>query len=167
MLDFIRDGHTAQTGRVRHHLGNAVVTTMNPATAEVRAYLVQTRNTGESIKMISTWVYTFGLRRPAVGGGSCAASLVPGLAAHRHGAAMRDQSQLAAAERAPWLADEVGSRAGRAGSSAYARGATAHSRWYSPPCPRPIRPAAGPPPPAGRSPSGPPWDRRRSEPCWT
>lgn len=50
VLDFIRDGYTAQTGRVRHHLGNAVVTTTtDTATAEVRAYLVQT-NTGESIQ---------------------------------------------------------------------------------------------------------------------
>lgn len=63
VLDFIRDGHTARTGRVRHHLGNVVVTTTDAATAEVRAYLVQTRNTGESIQMISTGVYTFGLRR--------------------------------------------------------------------------------------------------------
>ncbi|MER7819745.1 nuclear transport factor 2 family protein [Streptomyces sp. NPDC096153] len=63
VLDFIRDGHTAQTGRVRHHLGNVVVTTTDAATAEVRAYLLQTRNTGESIQMISTGVYTFGLRR--------------------------------------------------------------------------------------------------------
>ncbi|WP_261994771.1 nuclear transport factor 2 family protein [Streptomyces sp. ME109] len=29
----------------------------------MRAYLVQTRNTGESIQTISTGVYTFGLRR--------------------------------------------------------------------------------------------------------
>lgn len=63
VLDFIRDGYTAQTGRVRHHLGNVVVTTTDAATAEVRAYLVQTRNTGESIQMISTGVYTFGLCR--------------------------------------------------------------------------------------------------------
>ncbi|MFI9600056.1 nuclear transport factor 2 family protein [Streptomyces sp. NPDC052043] len=63
VLDFIRDGHTAQTGRVRHHLGNVVVTTTDAATAEVRAYLLQTRNTGESIQMISTGVYTFSLRR--------------------------------------------------------------------------------------------------------
>ncbi|MEU7061890.1 nuclear transport factor 2 family protein [Streptomyces sp. NPDC046197] len=63
VLDFIRDGHTAQTGRVRHHPGNAVVTTTDAATAEVPAYLLQTRNTGESIQMISTGVYTFSLRR--------------------------------------------------------------------------------------------------------
>ncbi|MGW3124421.1 nuclear transport factor 2 family protein [Streptomyces sp. NPDC001107] len=63
VLDFIRDGHTVQTGRVRHHLGNVVVTTTDAATAEVRAYLLQTRNTGESIQMISTGVYTFSLRR--------------------------------------------------------------------------------------------------------
>ncbi|MEU1734220.1 nuclear transport factor 2 family protein [Streptosporangium sp. NPDC020145] len=63
VLDFIRDGHTAQTGRVRHHLGNVVVTTTDATTAEVRAYLLQTRNTGESVQMISTGVYTFGLRR--------------------------------------------------------------------------------------------------------
>lgn len=30
VLDFIRDGYTAQTGRVRHHLGNVVVTTTPP-----------------------------------------------------------------------------------------------------------------------------------------
>ncbi|WP_069758288.1 nuclear transport factor 2 family protein [Streptomyces sp. LUP47B] len=63
VLDFIREGHTAQTGKVWHHLGNVVVTTTDAATAEVRACLVQTRNTGESIQMISTGVYTFGLRR--------------------------------------------------------------------------------------------------------
>ncbi|MFG2828135.1 nuclear transport factor 2 family protein [Streptomyces sp. NPDC048434] len=63
VLDFIRDGHPARTGRVLHHLGNVVVTTTDAATAEVRAYLVQTRNTGESIQMISTGIYTFGLRR--------------------------------------------------------------------------------------------------------
>lgn len=63
VLDFIRDGHTAQTGRVRHHLSNVVVATTDAATAEVRAYLLQTRNTGESIQMISTGVYTFSLRR--------------------------------------------------------------------------------------------------------
>lgn len=63
VLDFIRDGHTAQTGRVRHHLGNVVVTTTDAATAEARAYLLQTRNTGESIQIVSTGVYTFGLRR--------------------------------------------------------------------------------------------------------
>ncbi|MEU6010134.1 nuclear transport factor 2 family protein [Streptomyces sp. NPDC047453] len=63
VLDFIRDGHTAQTGRVRHHLSNVVVTTADAATAEMRAYLLQTRNTGESIQMISTGVYTFSLRR--------------------------------------------------------------------------------------------------------
>ncbi|MEV2256918.1 nuclear transport factor 2 family protein [Streptomyces sp. NPDC050147] len=63
VLDFIRDGHTAQTGRVRHYLANVVITTTDATTAEVRAYLVQTRNTGESIQMISTGVYTFGLRR--------------------------------------------------------------------------------------------------------
>lgn len=56
-------GYTAQTGRVRHHLGNVVVTTTDAATAEVRAYLVQTGHTGESIQMISTGVYTFGLCR--------------------------------------------------------------------------------------------------------
>ena len=63
VLDFVRDGHRVQTGRVRHHLANVVVTTTDATTAEVRAYLVQTRNTGESIQMISTGVYTFGLRR--------------------------------------------------------------------------------------------------------
>lgn len=63
VLEFIRDGHTVQTGKVRHHLGNIVVTaTTDAATAEVRAYLLQTRNTGESIQMISTGVYTFSLR---------------------------------------------------------------------------------------------------------
>ncbi|CCK24661.1 hypothetical protein BN159_0282 [Streptomyces davaonensis JCM 4913] len=63
VLEFIRDGHTAQAGRVRHHLGNVVVTATDAATAEVRAYLLQTRNTGESIQTISTGVYTFSLRR--------------------------------------------------------------------------------------------------------
>lgn len=48
---------------MRHHLANVVVTTTDATIAEVRAYLVQTRNTGESIQMISTGVYTFGLRR--------------------------------------------------------------------------------------------------------
>ncbi|MEU6228522.1 nuclear transport factor 2 family protein [Streptomyces sp. NPDC047042] len=67
VLDFVRDGHKVQTGRVRHHLGNVVIITAGAATAEVRAYLVQTRNTGQSIQMISTGVYTFGLRRS--GGG--------------------------------------------------------------------------------------------------
>lgn len=67
VFDFIRDGHTAQTGKVRHHLGNVVVTTAD-ATAEVRAYLVQTRNTGESVQVISTGIYTFGLRRSDGGG---------------------------------------------------------------------------------------------------
>ncbi|GAB1333310.1 hypothetical protein ACE1SV_76490 [Streptomyces sennicomposti] len=37
VLEFICDGHTAQTGRVRHHLGNVVVTTTDAATAEDRA----------------------------------------------------------------------------------------------------------------------------------
>ena len=63
VLDFVRDGHTVQTGRVQHHLAEGVVTTTDATTADVRAYLVQTRNTGESIQMISTGVYTFGLRR--------------------------------------------------------------------------------------------------------
>lgn len=67
VLDFIRDGHTAQTGRVRHHLSNVVVTTTDAATAEIRAYLLQTRNTGESIEMISTGIYTFSLRRSDYG----------------------------------------------------------------------------------------------------
>ncbi|WP_328793552.1 nuclear transport factor 2 family protein [Streptomyces sp. NBC_00273] len=43
VLDLICDGHTAQTGRVRHHLGDVVVTTMDAATAEVRAHLVWVR----------------------------------------------------------------------------------------------------------------------------
>ncbi|MDN3026063.1 nuclear transport factor 2 family protein [Streptomyces sp. S.PB5] len=63
VLDFIRAGHAARTGRVRHHLGNVVVTTTDAATAEARAYLLQTTNTGEHIQMVSTGVYTFGLRR--------------------------------------------------------------------------------------------------------
>ncbi|GGN38831.1 nuclear transport factor 2 family protein [Streptomyces fuscichromogenes] len=63
VLDFIRDGHAAQSGRVRHHLGHVVVTATDAATAEVRAYLLQTRNTGESIQIISTGVYTFGMRQ--------------------------------------------------------------------------------------------------------
>ncbi|MEU5717568.1 nuclear transport factor 2 family protein [Streptomyces sp. NPDC020403] len=62
VLDFIRAGHMAQTGRVRHHLGNVVVTRAETAIAEVRAYLMQTRNTGESIQVLSTGVYTFVLR---------------------------------------------------------------------------------------------------------
>lgn len=67
VLGFVRDGHAAQTGKVRHHLGNVVVTASDAATAEVRAYLLQTRNTGEGVQMLSTGVYTFGLRRS--GGG--------------------------------------------------------------------------------------------------
>ena len=63
VLDFVRDGHAAQTGRVRHHLSNVVVRTADADRAEVRAYLLQTRNTGENVQVISTGVYTFGLRR--------------------------------------------------------------------------------------------------------
>ncbi|MFF1300871.1 MULTISPECIES: nuclear transport factor 2 family protein [unclassified Streptomyces] len=63
VLDFIRAGHTAQAGRTRHHFSNVVVTAVDTATAEVRAYLLQTRNTGESIQIISTGGYTFGLRQ--------------------------------------------------------------------------------------------------------
>ena len=63
VLDFVRDGHAAQTGRVRHHLSNVVVKTADADRAEVRAYLMQTRNTGENVQVISTGVYTFGLRR--------------------------------------------------------------------------------------------------------
>ncbi|WP_427921606.1 nuclear transport factor 2 family protein [Streptomyces sp. cg40] len=63
VLDFVRAGHRAQAGRVRHHLGGVVVTRADADTAEARAYLVQTRNTGASIRTISTGVYTFGLRR--------------------------------------------------------------------------------------------------------
>ena len=63
VLDFVRDGHAAQTGRVRHHLSNVVVKTADAHSAEVRAYLMQTRNTGENVQVISTGVYTFGLRR--------------------------------------------------------------------------------------------------------
>ncbi|MFK0171598.1 nuclear transport factor 2 family protein [Streptomyces sp. NPDC090306] len=63
VLDFVREGHAARTGRVRHHLGNVAVTTTDAATAEVRACVVQTENNGESARTISTGVYTFGLRR--------------------------------------------------------------------------------------------------------
>ncbi|MEU6379168.1 nuclear transport factor 2 family protein [Streptomyces sp. NPDC046909] len=63
VLDFIRAGHSAQTGRVRHHLGNVAAAKADAATAEVRAYLLQTRNTGERIQLISTGVYMFSLRR--------------------------------------------------------------------------------------------------------
>ncbi|MFC9425718.1 nuclear transport factor 2 family protein [Streptomyces sp. NPDC056987] len=63
MLDFIRDGHTARTGRMRHRPSNVVVTTTDATTAELRAYLLQTRTTGASIQMISAGVYTFSLRR--------------------------------------------------------------------------------------------------------
>jgi hypothetical protein len=63
VLDFVRDGHATQTGRVRHHLSNVVVKTADAGRAEVRAYLTQTRNTGENVQVISTGVYTFGLRR--------------------------------------------------------------------------------------------------------
>jgi ketosteroid isomerase-like protein len=73
VLDFVRDGHAARTGKVRHHLGNVLVTTADADTdtatdtAEVRAYLLQTENTGEDVRTLSTGVYTFGLRRS--GGG--------------------------------------------------------------------------------------------------
>ncbi|MEV1320072.1 nuclear transport factor 2 family protein [Micromonospora arborensis] len=63
VLDFVRDGHAAQTGRVRHHLGNVVVRTADANSAQVQAYLTQTRNTGGNVQVISTGVYTFGLRR--------------------------------------------------------------------------------------------------------
>lgn len=63
VLDFVRDGHTAQTGTVRHHLSNVVVKTAGADRAEVLAYLMQTRNTGGNVQVISTGVYTFGLRR--------------------------------------------------------------------------------------------------------
>ncbi|MFB7260496.1 nuclear transport factor 2 family protein [Streptomyces nojiriensis] len=69
-LDLIRDGHTAQTGRVRHHLDVVVVTTTDAATAEVRAHLVHTRNTGESIQMISTGLHVRPAPGPTAGGGS-------------------------------------------------------------------------------------------------
>jgi len=82
VLDFVRDGHAARTGKVRHHLGNVLVTTPDAGAdtatattdtadaadaAEVRAYLLQTENTGEDVRTLSTGVYTFGLRRS--GGG--------------------------------------------------------------------------------------------------
>ncbi|MFG1607949.1 nuclear transport factor 2 family protein [Actinoplanes sp. NPDC049265] len=67
VLGFVRDGHAAQTGKVRHHLGNVMVKTAEADTAEVRAYLVQTRNTGENVQVISTGVYAFGLRRSGDG----------------------------------------------------------------------------------------------------
>ena len=63
VLDFVRDGHAAQTGTVRHHLSNIVVRAADATSAEVRAYLLQTRNTGDNVQVISTGVYTFGLRR--------------------------------------------------------------------------------------------------------
>ncbi|GAA3942696.1 nuclear transport factor 2 family protein [Actinoplanes auranticolor] len=67
VLDFVRDGHAAQTGTVRHHLSNVVVKTADADRAEVRAYLMQTRNTGEHVQVISTGVYSFELRRSASG----------------------------------------------------------------------------------------------------
>ncbi|RKR87356.1 SnoaL-like protein [Micromonospora pisi] len=63
VLDFVRDGHAAQTGRVRHQLSNVVVRTADANSAQVQAYLTQTRNTGGNVQVISTGVYTFGLRR--------------------------------------------------------------------------------------------------------
>jgi hypothetical protein len=63
VLDFVRDGHAAQLGRVRHHLSNVVVKTVDANSAEVRAYLLQTRNTGDNVQVISTGVYTFELCR--------------------------------------------------------------------------------------------------------
>lgn len=76
VLDFVRTGHAARTGKVRHHLGNVLVTgagtgsgtDTGTGTAEVRAYLLQTENTGEDVRMLSTGVYTFGLRRSGVDG---------------------------------------------------------------------------------------------------
>ncbi|PBC70278.1 SnoaL-like protein [Streptomyces sp. TLI_235] len=69
VLDFIRDGHTAQTGRVRHHLGNVVVTTTDAVTAEVRAYPVQTRNTAvHSSERQAATLNRAGTARPAVPG---------------------------------------------------------------------------------------------------
>ncbi|MEU8665090.1 nuclear transport factor 2 family protein [Actinoplanes philippinensis] len=67
VLAFVRDRHAAQTGRVRHHLSNVVVQTADADSAEVRAYLLQTRNTGDDVRVISTGVYTFGLRRSESG----------------------------------------------------------------------------------------------------
>ncbi|AGZ45277.1 nuclear transport factor 2 family protein [Actinoplanes friuliensis] len=67
VLAFVREGHAAQTGKVRHHLSNVVVKTSNPDNAQVRAYLMQTRNTGETVQVISTGAYTFELRRSATG----------------------------------------------------------------------------------------------------
>lgn len=51
VLDSVRDGHTVQTGRVRHHLAKDVITTTDATTAEVWAYLAMTTNTGESIRI--------------------------------------------------------------------------------------------------------------------
>ncbi|MDQ0790453.1 nuclear transport factor 2 family protein [Streptomyces sp. B3I8] len=71
VLDFVRE-HAARTGKVRHHLGNVLVTTADADAdtgtgtadaAEVRAYLLQTENTGGNVRTLSTGVYTFGLRR--------------------------------------------------------------------------------------------------------
>lgn len=67
MLEFVRNGHRAQTGTVRHHLSNVVPTATGGATAQVRAHLLQTRNTGDGIHVIATGVYTFTLRRSADG----------------------------------------------------------------------------------------------------
>lgn len=63
VLDFVRAGQAAQTGTVRHHLSNILVRTADADSADVRAALLQTRNTGENVQVISTGVYTFGLRR--------------------------------------------------------------------------------------------------------
>ena len=46
VLDFVRDGHTAQTGRVRHHLGNVVFTTTDAVTASPGATAKPPSKTG-------------------------------------------------------------------------------------------------------------------------
>jgi len=63
VLDSVRAGYAAQSGRVRHHLVNIVVKAADADTALVQAYLMQTRNTGEALELTSTGTYTFGLRQ--------------------------------------------------------------------------------------------------------
>jgi hypothetical protein len=67
VLDFVRAGHAARSGMVRHHLGNVLLTAADGAVAEVRAHLLQTWNTGDGVRLLSTGVYTFGLRRDGAG----------------------------------------------------------------------------------------------------
>jgi ketosteroid isomerase-like protein len=67
VLDFVRAGQAARSGMVRHHLGNVLLTAADGAVAEVRAHLLQTWNTGDGVRLLSTGVYTFGLRRDGAG----------------------------------------------------------------------------------------------------